>query len=156
MSLKNDTKFSGPQFNVETLLLLSKKEYLSVYGYFENNNLIAFSSYLRYSDDLVSYFVGFDKKINMTLSLYPKILLETIKIAIEGKYNKIIFGRTANEFKSNFGAVPVKSNIYIKFKNNIIHSIFKEILKNNAIKIWDQRIPYKTQNLKNTLSKEHI
>tara|TARA_Y100001968_G_scaffold253060_1_gene238638 strand:+ start:2897 stop:3940 length:1044 start_codon:yes stop_codon:yes gene_type:complete len=141
----NDNKFSGPQFNVDTLLELNKRKYLSLYGYFENNHLIAFSSYLTYNDNLVSYFVGFDKTINKMKSIYPKILIETIKIAIEGKYNKIIFGRTANEFKSNFGSVPIKSNIYINFKNKFVHLIYKEILKNHAIKIWEQRSPYKTQ-----------
>ena len=39
------------------------------------------------------------------------------KIAIHLKKERLILGRTANEYKSNFGAVPIKSYIYLKIEN---------------------------------------
>ena len=138
----NNEKFSGPQFDVKTLLELSKNNFLSIYGYFDNNTLVAFSTYIENDKNLISYYVGFDKTLNEKYSLYSRILLESIKLGIEKNKSKIIFGRTANEFKSNFGATPVKSYIYIRFQNSIVHSIFKRIFKNNSIKKWVQRSPY--------------
>ncbi len=58
---------------------------------------------------------------------------------------KIIFGRTANEFKSNFGALPIKSDVFIKFNNTIIHKIFHYLLKNTKIKKWKKRNPFKKE-----------
>ena len=136
-------KFSGPQFNVKILLSLAKKKKISIYGYFKNEELLAFSTYLNHNKDLVSYYVGYDKLHNKEYSLYSKILYETIRIGIDNQYEKIIFGRTANEFKSNFGAIPLKSYLYIKFKSRFMHLIFKIILENTIANNWVQRKPFK-------------
>ena len=142
-------KFSGPQFNIKILLSLAKKKKISVYGYFKNDDLLAFSTYLNHKKDLVSYYVGYDKLHNNEYSLYSKILYETIRIGIDNQYEKINFGRTANEFKSNFGAVPLKSYLYIKFKSRFMHFIFKIILENTIANKWVQRNPFKKQLYKN-------
>ena len=139
----DNLKFSGPQFNVKILLSLAKKKKISIYGYFKNEELLAFSTYLNQNKDLVSYYVGYDKLYNNEYSLYSKILYETIRIGIDNQYEKIIFGRTANEFKSNFGAIPLKSYLYIKFKSRFMHFIFKIILENTIANKWIQRKPFK-------------
>ena len=139
----DNLKFSGPQFNVKILLSLAKKKKISIYGYFKNEELLAFSTYLNHNKDLVSYYVGYDKLYNNEYSLYSKILYETIRIGIDNQYEKIIFGRTANEFKSNFGAIPLKSYLYIKFKSRFMHFIFKIILENTIANKWIQRKPFK-------------
>ena len=87
--------------------------------------------------------MGYDKLYNNEYSLYSKILYETIRIGIDNQYEKIIFGRTANEFKSNFGAIPLKSYLYIKFKSRFMHFIFKIILENTIANKWIQRKPFK-------------
>ena len=139
----NKLKFRGPQFNVKILLSLAEKNKISIYGYFKNYDLLAFSTYFSHNKDLVSYYVGYDKSYNNEYLLYSKILYETIKIGIDNKYEKIIFGRTANEFKSNFGAIPLKSYLYIKFNNRFVHLIFKIILENTIANNWVQRKPFK-------------
>ena len=59
--------------------------------------------------------------------------------------NNVIFGRTANEFKSNFGAVPKKSFIYIYADNFLFKLVFNSILKNLKPKKWIQRFPFKSE-----------
>ena len=56
---------------------------------------------------------------------------------------KVVFGRTANEFKSNFGANPIKSYVYIKVRNRFLSIILNPILKRLTIKKWIKRSPFK-------------
>ena len=137
------SRFNGPEFNTKTFSNLVSQNYLNIYGYFLNEKLIAFSSYFENDQSLISYYVGFDQKLKDQYSLYSRILIDTIDIAIKNRKEKIIFGRTANEFKSNFGAVPLKSHIYIHFNNRFIHYLFKNILKKYNLNKWILRSPFK-------------
>ena len=139
----SESRFSGPLFNINSFSLLVKKDIFKVYGYFLNNDLIGFSSEIHQGKTLYSYYTGFDKLLNKTYSIYGRILIESINNAIELKMNNIVFGRTANEFKSNFGAIPIKSYIYIKFRNKYLNIFFKPIFKRFKIKSWIKRSPFK-------------
>ncbi len=139
----NESRFSGPLFNTNSFCLLLKKDIFKVYGYFINNDIVAFSSEFHQDKTLYSYYAGFDKSLNITLPIYGRILIETINNAIKNKMNKVVFGRTANEFKSNFGAIPIKSYVYIKVKNKYLNFILKPIFNRLTIKNWIKRNPFK-------------
>lgn len=139
----NESGFSGPLFNTNSFSLLIKQDIFKLYGYFVNHNLIAFSSEIHQDSILYSYYVGFEKSLNKFYSIYPRILIETINNGITSKMDKVIFGRTANEFKSNFGAKPIKSYVYIKVKNIFLSMILYPILKRLTIKKWIKRNPFK-------------
>ena len=139
----DESRFSGPLFNTNSFLFLIKKDIFKIYGYFINDNLVAFSSEFHQDKTLYSYYVGFDKLLNKNFNIYSRILIETINNAITFKMNKIVLGRTANEFKSNFGAEPIKSHIYIKMKNKYLGIIFGPIFRRLAIKKWILRNPFK-------------
>ena len=139
----NESRFSGPLFNTNSFSFFVKKDIFKVYGYFINNNLIAFSSEIHQDKTLYSYYTGFDKSLNKTFPIYGRILIETINNAIKLKMNKVVFGRTANEFKSNFGAIPIKSYVYIKVKNKYLNILLKPIFKRLTIKNWIKRNPFK-------------
>ena len=139
----NESRFSGPLFNTNSFSLLVKKDIFKVYGYFINNDIVAFSSEIHQDKTLYSYYTGFDKSLNKTFPIYGRILIETINNAIKHKMNKVVFGRTANEFKSNFGAIPVKSFVYIKVKNKYLNILLKPIFKRLRIKNWIKRNPFK-------------
>jgi hypothetical protein len=139
----NESRFSGPLFNTNSFCLLVKKDIFKVYGYFINNDIVAFSSEFHQDKTLYSYYAGFDKSLNITLPIYGRILIETINNAIKHKMNKVVFGRTANEFKSNFGAIPIKSYVYIKVKNKYLNILLRPIFKRLTIKNWIKRNPFK-------------
>lgn len=140
-----DSKFSGPKFNTETLICLLENNHINLYGYFLNNNLIAFSSEIYNDNILYSYYVGFNKKLNYKYSLYSRILIETIKNAINLKAEKIVFGRTANEYKSNFGATPIQSFIFLKTNKIYLSRVFKILFKKLRVKPWETRTPFKQE-----------
>ena len=57
--------------------------------------LIAFSSELISKENLYSYYVGFDKKLNKKYDLYSRILIENIKHGIQLKKKKNHFGQNS-------------------------------------------------------------
>lgn len=114
-----------------------------VYGLFLDKKLVGFSSELMANNNLYSYFIGLDYKYNQEYRLYERILNESIKHGIESRSNRIIFGRTAAEFKSNVGAVPMKSYIYIYLQNPLLRWVLRPLLNAIKPKKWVQRHPFK-------------
>lgn len=114
-----------------------------VYGYFLNEKMIGFSSEIEDNTNLYSYFIGLDYQYNKSHRLYERILMQSVKHAIELRKKKIVFGRTAAEFKSNIGAEPRQSFIYIYFKNPVLRRILKPFLQSIKPKKWVQRHPFK-------------
>ena len=137
-------KFQGTIFNTNifTDFLLNFSNF-KVYGYFMKNKLISFSSEFYHLDNHYSYFVGIDYSLNKKFALYERILCESIKNSIENKKKNLIFGRTANEFKSNFGAIPKESHIYLKINNKLMSFFLAPFLKKLKPKSWIQRFPFK-------------
>ena len=137
------SKFNGPRFNTDTLIDMNKNKICKLYGYHIKSELIGFSSEINFNNKLFSYYVGFDKKLNKKYSIYGRMLLETIKNGINQECEKIVFGRTANEYKSNFGAIPKKSFIYMRAKSKISNFIMSFIFKKINKSSWIQRKPFK-------------
>ena len=63
------------------------------------------------------------------------------QLLMEKKF--LILGRTANEYKSNFGALPIKSYVYLKIKNTVLRTILYPVYSKLKIKKWVQRRPFK-------------
>lgn len=142
-NLIKESRFNGPIFNTGSFNALSKKGFFKINGYFLNNELVAFASEIHQEKTLYSYFVGFDKILNKKYALYPRILIESINTAIVLNKDKLVLGRTANEFKSNFGAKPRKSFVYIHVKNILVRVLLTPIIRRLKVKKWQQRNPYK-------------
>ena len=115
-------------------------------GYFFQESLVGFSTYSVEGTVIHTNYVGYDKKLNLDIPIYSRMLLDHIETAIQTKSLKLILGRTANEFKSNFGALPEKNFIYIKFNNILLNIFLKPLIRNIKIKKWIQRNPFKKSN----------
>ena len=63
------------------------------------------------------------------------------------KKDYLILGRTANEYKSNFGALPIKSYVYLKIENNFLRTLLKPVYSKLRVKKWVQRSPFKIKKL---------
>ena len=137
------SRFSGPEFNTKSFSLFVKQGFMRVDGYFLNDKLIGFASEMQKDKLLYSYFVGFDKKLNISIPIYGRILIENIKNGIKLKKKHLVLGRTANEYKSNFGAYPIKSFVYLKIRNKFLRFLLISIYRNLRINEWQQRHPFK-------------
>ncbi|MAU37663.1 MAG: hypothetical protein CMD14_09910 [Flavobacteriales bacterium] len=139
------SSFKGPKFNTNSFVSFVKKELMSIEGYFLKKRLVGFSSSIQKNNILYSYFVGFDKELNQSYPIYGRILLQNIKTAIRLDKKQLILGRTANEYKSNFGALPIKSFIFLKIKNNLLRTILKPIYSKIRLKKWIKRRAFKEE-----------
>ena len=140
----NNSSFVGPTFQIKTFQsLISLYENINIFGYFLDNKIVAFSCEIEHNNYLYSYFVGFDYKINKSHSLYARILCESINSAILKNKKELILGRTANEFKSNFGAIAKKSSVYIKVNNYFLRLFLNIFIKRVNFKNKIYRNPFK-------------
>ena len=137
------SKFQGPNFNTDALASFVRQGFMKVEGYFLDGKLVGFSSEIEQGERLYSYFVGFDKKLNKSIPIYGRILLQNITSAISKKKTSLILGRTANEYKSNFGAHPIRSYIYLKVQNRFLRAVLRPVYIRIGVKQWNQRNPFK-------------
>ena len=144
-NVKKNSSFGAMTFNSKVFKALVELDVpeCRVYGLFLNDELVGFSSELIADDVLYSYFIGLDYKYNQEYRLYERILNESIKHGIERQSKKVVFGRTAAEFKSNVGATPEKSYIYIHVHNSLLRRVLRPILSSIKPKKWTQRHPFK-------------
>jgi len=147
-NVHNKSSFSGPALNISCYEDLYNYSIMNfcVHGYYLKDNLIGFSSEFYFKKTLYSYFIGLDYSYNIKYSLYNRILYDSISNGIEKKASKIVYGRTASEFKSTIGAVPVESKSAIYIDNKILRFMLYPIIKNLSTKKWRQRNPFKNKD----------
>lgn len=138
------SKFNAAKFNTDVFydLMLEKKN-VTVYGYYLQNKLVGFASDICSGDTLYAHFVGLDYEMNNRYEIYNRMLYEQINFAINNNLSLIKFGRTAAEFKSTIGAIPLKGQAYVFHPSNTVLYILKPILKMLKPKKWTQRNPFK-------------
>ena len=144
-NVHNKSSFSGPALNISCYEDLYNYSIMNfcVHGYYLKDDLIGFSSEFFFEKTLYSYFIGLNYSYNIKYSLYNRILYDSISNGIEKKASKIVYGRTASEFKSTIGAVPVESKSAIYIDNKILRFMLYPIIKNLSPKKWRQRNPFK-------------
>jgi predicted N-acyltransferase len=147
-NVHNKSSFSGPALNIRCYEDLANYSIINfcVYGYYLNGGLIGFSSEFYFEKTLYSYFIGLDYSYNTKYSLYNRILYDSIGNGIEKKVSKIVYGRTASEFKSTIGAVPIVSKSAVYIDSKFLRFILYPIIKYLSPKKWKQRNPYKKKN----------
>lgn len=129
----------------------SMKEHLGinfkVFGYFSDQELIGFYTLILNHDDVDTYFLGYDKKLQKEKQIYLNMLLDMTGFAIGHQFKRIIFGRTALEIKSTIGAEPVEIFGLIRHTYSIINPFMKNIFPSLSPKTeWVQRNPFKANS----------
>jgi hypothetical protein len=144
-NVRESSAFYSVPFNVNSYADFQKinNPKSIIYGCYLKGELIAFSSEWITNNKLYSYFIGLNYEYSRSHNVYDRILYNTIENGIKKGVETIVFGRTAAEFKSNFGATPKKSFIYIYLKNPVLRFFLKPILSFIKPKKWIQRNPFK-------------
>lgn len=117
-----------------------------IYGYFENEKLIAFSSNIITTDKWETHYIGIDYKHNQERKIYFNILLDGISNAIHAKKMYLELGRTAREAKAIIGAKPVPYTNYYRLSNTLVQIIFsfvQDSFQKDTGDDWKNRNPFK-------------
>ena len=118
---------------------------LNVVGYFKDDEMVGFYTWVIDDGKMDSHFIGFEPGLNTKFQIYLNILLDLVKDAIQNKATSVYYFRTALEIKSSIGAEPVEMWCYFKhtsrFLNNVVVPIaFKYFVPKQY---WKQRHPFK-------------
>jgi len=114
-------------------------------GYYLGDALVGFMTGFQVGDSLDAHAVGFDYRLNRAHSIYPRMLYDYLRIAIERGLAQVDFGRTAEEIKSSLGAVPVPTHCYLRHRSQLVNPLLGVVTR--AIKPADfpLRQPFKAQ-----------
>jgi hypothetical protein len=112
-------------------------------AYHSNEQFIGFRTSIQNGSSLDAHLIGLDYEANKEHSLYINMLYDYIQHALENKFTKIDFGRTAMEIKSTVGAVPVDFVPLVKIRNPLLNGLSCVLMENTAPEIWVQRHPFK-------------
>ncbi|MFM1874780.1 MAG: hypothetical protein RL266_517, partial [Bacteroidota bacterium] len=112
-------------------------------GYFHQNELIGFYSYIKGVGHNYASFVGLNYDFNRDCALYQNILYNLFDDAIKDGAKSIDLARTAMEIKSTMGAEPQQYQLMVKHLNSFTNSIVKRFIQNIRPKEWTQRRPFK-------------
>jgi predicted N-acyltransferase len=103
------------------------KDQFLFYGYFENGKLIGFNTLIKNGNQMDTYFLGYDEKIQREKMLYLNMLYDMIAYSINKGFATIIFARTALEIKSSVGAKPEEMVGYIQHSNGLINRKMEQL-----------------------------
>ena len=90
-----------------------------LHAIYANDIMIGFYTYIFYSNEMETHYIGLDYVYNDTHKTYFNILFLSVQKMIEGRYEKLELGRTAKEAKANLGALPKQIFNYVKVKNPV-------------------------------------
>jgi hypothetical protein len=128
---------------------------VKIYGYFLDNDLIAFNSLIWNENDLEAHYLGYEQQYNRDYQLYLNMLFDIIQEGIQSKMNSIVFARTALEIKSSVGAVPKDMFLYLKHRNTFNNRFVPRLLKYlSPVEEWVPRQPFKEKE--NLVSEESV
>jgi GNAT acetyltransferase-like protein len=122
------------------------KEKFHIYGYFEDDKLIAFYSMIENNNSLEAHFLGYEESVNREKQIYLNMLFDIIEFCIERKCGEIIFARTALEIKSSVGAEAHNMYFYLQHSKGL-HNKFLPLIYNvlDPGENWVSRSPFRIQ-----------
>jgi hypothetical protein len=119
-----------------------------MYGYFLNNELIAYYTTIKNHDELEAHFLGYDPKYNHDYQLYLNMLYDIIRVAFDSDCSNVMFSRTALEIKSSVGAEPHDLYCYLRHHNNMLNCLTGTVLDYlKPVEEWQPRHPFKQHEL---------
>ena len=149
-------KHVSDQANVNSFILDNRhffnlkkelKNQFKVFGYYLNQELMGFYTLILNHQDLETYFLGYDPKLQYQHQLYLNMLYDMLQFGIENQFKTVVYARTAMEIKSSVGAQPFDMFIYMKHTSKfILNPLLKFIVKTlNPVKKWEERHAFKTE-----------
>lgn len=114
-----------------------------VQGYLLDGVLVGFMTAFEQGGRLDAHCVGFDYGLNREHSIYPRMLYDYLRIALERGLSAVDYGRTAEEIKSTVGAVPVPTRAHLRHRSALFNPLLGLVTANIQPGAQPLRQPFK-------------
>jgi hypothetical protein len=111
-------------------------------GYFHQGVLVGFLSAFVRGGVLEAHQVGLDYGLNQGLSIYPRMLGDFLRLALEHRCSQVNYGRTAMEIKSTLGAEPVETCCYLRHRDRIPNQVVHWVASRLRPPLAPLRMPF--------------
>ena len=118
-------------------------EGLRFQAYSLNNELVGFSAAFVHDGRLDAHYVGLDPAHNERSAIYQRMLVEHLVFAMERGIAQVNFGRTAEQAKSNLGAVPQDMYYLVRHRNPVANKLVGPFLRSIEPAAFELRDPFK-------------
>jgi len=116
---------------------------LRLLAYELEGEIVGFSAAFITKDGLDAHYVGLDHEHNERYAVYQRMLVDHLVCAIQWKAERINFGRTAEQAKSNLGAVPEDMYFLVRHRNPVTNKLIGPLLRSVAPAAFELRDPFK-------------
>lgn len=115
-----------------------------VWGYFDETELIGFTSAVYNDKEFEAHYIGFNQAYNRTHQLYLNMLYDFVDEAILSRSEELVFSRTALAIKSSVGAVAQELHCWVKSRVRVLNPVLPMVAKFIAPPVvWEARHPFK-------------
>ncbi len=138
--------FNAGNLNVETYARLKEGYGKDVIfnTYWAADTLVGFATAFKVGNLLDAHFIGIDYEYNKEYAIYPRMLNDYVRMAIDLEVEEINMGRTASEIKSTLGATAEHLRCYVKHKRSIANVLFKPLIRQIKMTEFKQHSPFKS------------
>jgi len=116
---------------------------LMFHGFYLNDELVGFSAAFIHHDTLDAQFVGINYDLDQEHFIYQRMLIDLLEYALENDLRTIKFGRTAEQAKSNIGALPQPLVWYVKHRNRLANKVIGPFIRGVVPNKFELREPFK-------------
>ena len=113
------------------------------HGFYLNDELVGFSAAFIHHDTLDAQFVGINYDLDQEHFIYQRMLIDLLEYALENDLRTIKFGRTAEQAKSNIGALPQPLVWYVKHRNRLANKVIGPFIRGVVPNKFELREPFK-------------
>lgn len=137
--------FSPVTFGIHTFHSLAQHlgPHYKIYGYFEEERMVAFNTQLICADMLISHSFGMTSRQTRAPGLYLRILLDDLSDAIDARMHTLHLGRGASSIKSALGALPLHAPTLIRHRHPLGQLAQRPLSSLLAPAPWTPRHPLK-------------
>lgn len=115
-----------------------------LWGYFQDEELVGFSTGIRNALTLEAHYLGFDQDVNRDTQLYLNMLYDLVEVALNEGLRKVNFSRTALEIKSSVGAKAEELPVWVRSRLNWVNDWVPRIAHwMSPVPDWHERHPFR-------------
>jgi predicted N-acyltransferase len=119
---------------------------LRLLAYELEGEIAGFSAAFITKDGLDAHYVGLDQEHNERYAVYQRMLVDHLQCALEHRVRCINFGRTAEQAKSNLGALPEDMYFLVRHRNPVANKLIGPFLRSVEPATFELREPFKKIN----------